>query len=104
LLDGVDLKDLNVRWLRSQIGYVGQEPVLFAGSIGENVAKGRSNMLNEKVLSLEEIIAIKKHDSKKKIGDVAKIGIEDNNENKKNDKNNFQAIAVTDVEKGLFLL
>ena len=26
-LDGVDVKDLNVRWLRSQIGYVGQEPV-----------------------------------------------------------------------------
>lgn len=29
LLDGVDIKDMNVRWLRSQIGFVGQEPVLF---------------------------------------------------------------------------
>eukprot|EP01034_Spumella_vulgaris_P034639 gene34639-42727_t len=28
-VDGHDLKDLSVRWLRSQIGYVGQEPVLF---------------------------------------------------------------------------
>jgi ATP-binding cassette subfamily B (MDR/TAP) protein 1 len=37
-LDGVDIKDLNVRWLRSQIGYVGQEPVLFAGTVAENIA------------------------------------------------------------------
>ncbi|KAG9118341.1 GTPase-activating protein, partial [Ceratobasidium sp. 392] len=39
-LDGVDLKDLNVRWLRSQIGLVSQEPVLFATTIEENVAHG----------------------------------------------------------------
>lgn len=29
-LDGTDMKDLNVNHLRSQIGYVGQEPALFA--------------------------------------------------------------------------
>jgi ATP-binding cassette subfamily B (MDR/TAP) protein 1 len=40
-LDGVDIKDLNVRWLRSQIGYVGQEPVLFSGTVAANIAKGR---------------------------------------------------------------
>ncbi|EUC60222.1 multidrug resistance protein [Rhizoctonia solani AG-3 Rhs1AP] len=40
LLDGVDLKDLNVRWLRSQIGLVSQEPTLFATTIEENVAHG----------------------------------------------------------------
>ena len=39
-LDGVSLKDLNVKWLRNQIGYVGQEPVLFAGSIAANIAYG----------------------------------------------------------------
>jgi len=39
-LDGRDIRDLNVRWLRSQIGYVGQEPVLFTGSILENIAYG----------------------------------------------------------------
>jgi ABC-type iron transport system FetAB ATPase subunit len=37
-LDGVDIKDLNVRWLRSQIGYVGQEPVLFSGTIADNIS------------------------------------------------------------------
>ena len=39
-LDGVDLKDLNVKWLRSQIGLVSQEPVLFATSIKDNIAQG----------------------------------------------------------------
>ena len=38
-LDGVDVTKLNVRWLRSQIGYVGQEPVLFQGSVADNIAK-----------------------------------------------------------------
>jgi len=39
-LDGVDLRDLNVRWLRSQIGLVSQEPVLFSTSIRNNVVYG----------------------------------------------------------------
>jgi ATP-binding cassette subfamily B (MDR/TAP) protein 1 len=29
LLDGRDIRTLNLRWLREQIGLVGQEPVLF---------------------------------------------------------------------------
>lgn len=40
-LDGVNIQDLNIRWLRSQIGYVGQEPILFSGSIRDNIANGR---------------------------------------------------------------
>ena len=39
-LDGVDLKELNVKWLRSQIGLVSQEPTLFATTIRGNVAHG----------------------------------------------------------------
>ncbi|KAI0660475.1 multidrug resistance protein 1 [Cubamyces menziesii] len=39
-LDGVDIKELNVRWLRSQIGLVSQEPVLFSTTIKANVAHG----------------------------------------------------------------
>ena len=40
LLDGVDTKDLNLHWLRSQIGLVGQEPTLFIGTIADNIAYG----------------------------------------------------------------
>jgi ATP-binding cassette, subfamily B (MDR/TAP), member 1 len=41
LLDGAEVRGLSVRWLRDQIGYVGQEPTLFSGSVAENIAKGR---------------------------------------------------------------
>ncbi|KAE9191335.1 ABC transporter B family member 2 [Phytophthora fragariae] len=40
LLDGIDTKELNLNWLRSQIGLVGQEPTLFIGTIAENIAYG----------------------------------------------------------------
>jgi len=40
LLDGVNFQDLNVRWLRSQIGVVEQEPVLFDRPLFENIAYG----------------------------------------------------------------
>lgn len=39
-LDGVDIRDLNLRWLREQISLVSQEPVLFATTIFENIAHG----------------------------------------------------------------
>lgn len=39
-LDGVDIRELNVRWLRSQIGVVAQTPSLFMMSIKENIALG----------------------------------------------------------------
>ncbi|KAG2070640.1 P-loop containing nucleoside triphosphate hydrolase protein [Suillus decipiens] len=40
MLDGTDLRELNIKWLRSQIGLVSQEPVLFATTIRGNVAQG----------------------------------------------------------------
>lgn len=40
LLDGVDTRELNLHWLRTNIRLVQQEPVLFAGTVYENVAYG----------------------------------------------------------------
>jgi len=40
LLDGEDFRILDVRWLRAQIGFVEQEPVLFDRPIRENIAYG----------------------------------------------------------------
>lgn len=40
LLDGEDLSEYNTQWLRKQIRLVQQEPVLFRGTVFENVAKG----------------------------------------------------------------
>ncbi|GAA5897581.1 hypothetical protein JCM6882_003523 [Rhodosporidiobolus microsporus] len=39
-LDGVELNDLNVKWLRNQIGLVSQEPTLFATTIAGNIEHG----------------------------------------------------------------
>lgn len=39
-LDGNDIRDVNIRWLRQQIGIVSQEPVLFDASIADNVRYG----------------------------------------------------------------
>mmetsp|Transcript_6312 Transcript_6312/g.14244 ORF Transcript_6312/g.14244 Transcript_6312/m.14244 type:complete len:1336 (+) Transcript_6312:149-4156(+) len=39
--DKYDLADLNVSWWRSQIGYVAQDPVIFPGTIHENIAMGK---------------------------------------------------------------
>jgi ATP-binding cassette subfamily B protein len=41
LLDGIDLRELAIRDLRSQFGIVLQEPVLFSTSIAENIAYAR---------------------------------------------------------------
>ena len=49
LMDGHDLRDLNVQWLRDQIGLVSQEPVLFATTIMENIRHGKRGATNTEV-------------------------------------------------------
>ena len=51
LLDGVDIRMLNLRWLRSQLGLVGQEPVLFMGTVAENIAYGKPGVSAEEIES-----------------------------------------------------
>ncbi|KAL2917729.1 hypothetical protein HK105_202602 [Polyrhizophydium stewartii] len=40
VLDGIDIKQLNVTWLRQQIGIVAQEPALFDTTIRQNILYG----------------------------------------------------------------
>lgn len=40
LFDGIDVRELNASWLRSQIGVVPQQTFLFAGTISENIRLG----------------------------------------------------------------
>jgi ABC-type multidrug transport system fused ATPase/permease subunit len=40
-VDGINIKDLDLNWLRSQMALVSQEPVLFATTIRENIRLGR---------------------------------------------------------------
>lgn len=41
MLDNVDIRTLQLRWLRDQIGLVNQEPALFATTILENILYGK---------------------------------------------------------------
>ncbi|XP_040289957.1 ATP-dependent translocase ABCB1-like [Bufo bufo] len=48
-LDGHDIRSLNVKWLRDNIGLVGQEPVLFATTIKENICFGRDGVTDTEI-------------------------------------------------------
>eukprot|EP00529_Nitzschia_sp_RCC80_P006757 CAMPEP_0113456924 /NCGR_PEP_ID=MMETSP0014_2-20120614/9140_1 /TAXON_ID=2857 /ORGANISM="Nitzschia sp." /LENGTH=1428 /DNA_ID=CAMNT_0000348397 /DNA_START=343 /DNA_END=4629 /DNA_ORIENTATION=- /assembly_acc=CAM_ASM_000159 len=56
LVDGVDLKDLNVPWWRSKIGYVEQEPRMFPGTIRDNIAFGKAGSNKHAEVPMDEII------------------------------------------------
>ncbi|KAK1297508.1 putative multidrug resistance protein [Acorus calamus] len=51
LLDGVDIKRLQLKWLRSQIGLVSQEPALFATTIKNNIMFGREDATMDEVVA-----------------------------------------------------
>ncbi|XP_069791409.1 bile salt export pump isoform X4 [Narcine bancroftii] len=49
-LDGHDIRSLNIQWLRSLIGIVEQEPVLFATTIEENIRYGRDGLTRDEII------------------------------------------------------
>ena len=55
LIDGMDIKRYDIKYLRSLIGYVQQEPVLFNESIRENIIFGRKEQV-EQLGNLDELI------------------------------------------------
>jgi ATP-binding cassette, subfamily B, multidrug efflux pump len=50
LIDGVDVRDLNQRSLRSKMGIVTQDPFLFSGTIKDNIHYGRLDATDEEVI------------------------------------------------------
>lgn len=50
-LDGNDLTNLNIGWLREQVGYVGQMPVLFEGSVRDNLLLGKPNATEQEIIA-----------------------------------------------------
>jgi ATP-binding cassette subfamily B (MDR/TAP) protein 1 len=51
LLDNIDIRNLNLHWLRSQIGLVSQEPVLFNMTVADNIRYGRPDATLEAVVA-----------------------------------------------------
>jgi ABC-type multidrug transport system fused ATPase/permease subunit len=51
LLDGVDIKTMQISELRSKIAYVPQEVLLFAGTIRDNIAYGKTSATDSEILA-----------------------------------------------------
>jgi len=50
LVNGKDISTMNVKQLRRKIGIVSQEPVLFSGTIAENIAYGKPNASRTEIM------------------------------------------------------
>jgi ATP-binding cassette, subfamily B, bacterial len=63
LIDGIDIRDMTLKSLRSNIGIVQQDVFLFAGTIRENIAYGRLDATEAEIVEaargarLEDVIA-----------------------------------------------
>ena len=49
-VDGVDVRDWNLEWLRSQISFIEQDPFLFSQTLRENIAFGRPEATDDEIV------------------------------------------------------
>ncbi|KAL5149236.1 ABC transporter B family member 11 [Glycine soja] len=55
LIDGINLREFQLKWIRQKIGLVSQEPVLFTCSIKENIAYGKDGATDEEIRAAAEL-------------------------------------------------
>ncbi|KAG6704275.1 hypothetical protein I3842_07G128200 [Carya illinoinensis] len=55
LIDGINLKEYQLKWIRGKIGLVSQEPVLFASSIKDNISYGKDGATIEEIREATEL-------------------------------------------------
>lgn len=49
-IDGVDLREIDIKWYRKHTALVSQEPVVYSGSIRENILLGRPEAAEDEVM------------------------------------------------------
>ena len=59
MLDGVDIRTVTLRSLRSQLGVVPQEAFLFAGSIRTNLGFGRTNITDAEIEEAIDVVGLR---------------------------------------------
>ena len=59
-IDGVDVRDVRTHDLREQLALVGQQALLFAGTIRENIALGRGEATDEEIMAAADAAAVSK--------------------------------------------
>ncbi|GFP93633.1 ABC transporter b family member 4 [Phtheirospermum japonicum] len=74
LIDGINLKEFQLKWIRSKIGLVSQEPVLFTASIKDNIAYGKDNATVEEIRVASELANAAKFIDKLPQGLDTKVG------------------------------
>ncbi len=58
LVDGVDITTIDRRWMRRHLGYVLQEPFLFARTIRENISLARSSAEEAEIIAAARAAAV----------------------------------------------
>lgn len=77
LVDGRDVRDYRLRSLRSQVSVVLQDPVLFSGTIADNIRYGRLNATDEEVIAAAQAAYAHEFILRKPEGYDTRIGSED---------------------------
>jgi len=57
-IDGVELKDIDKKWLRQNVGLVLQEPFLFSRTIKENIAISKADATEEEIFRAADIASM----------------------------------------------
>lgn len=55
LIDGIDIEDIDVKWLRNRIGYVAQQPFLFSDTITNNIKYGNTKLSDKEMRYFAEL-------------------------------------------------
>ncbi|XP_074355611.1 ABC transporter B family member 21-like [Apium graveolens] len=55
LINGTNVKEFQLKWMREKIGLVSQEPVLFSLSIKDNIAYGKDGATMEEIIAAAEL-------------------------------------------------
>ncbi|CAF1147490.1 unnamed protein product [Adineta steineri] len=75
ILDGVDIRQLNLQWLRSRLGVVSQEPVLFDLTIAENISYGFENIPIDEIILAATKANIHEFIQQLPLGYETKVGV-----------------------------
>ncbi|KAB3538587.1 ABC transporter ATP-binding protein [Alkaliphilus pronyensis] len=57
-IDGIELKEIDKKWIRKNVGLILQEPFLFARTIKDNIKLGRVEAEDEEVFNVAKVAAI----------------------------------------------
>lgn len=57
-IDGLDYKEMPLKWVQMNLGYVLQTPYLFRGSIRDNILYGRDDATEEEMLRAAEVVGL----------------------------------------------